>query len=66
MLKGTCGLKFLKNELKGHNILAVNNTTVAERYKQGSYQFLVHHVAPVDGGRAFSADQVVNIVEILS
>lgn len=33
---------------------------------RGSYQFLVHHVAPVDGGLALSADQVVDVVGVLS
>lgn len=33
---------------------------------RGSYQFLVHHVAPVDGGRALSAGQVVDVVGVLS
>lgn len=31
-----------------------------------SYQFLVHHGAPVDGGRALSTDQVVDVLSILS
>lgn len=33
---------------------------------RGSYQFLLHHVAPVDGGRALSARQVVDVVGVLS
>ncbi len=43
----------------------VHSGTPLRVYRCASYQFLIHHVAPVDGGHPLSAAQVVDIVMFL-